>query len=87
MNRKKLFVSNNLTIIKIQFHNFSNSIDLEIFEMHNLYMVWFYALRFVTCNFSLDAFSLLYSKLLLAKISLFVFGFSFAESHWQFTSI
>ena len=36
------------------------------------------ALRFVTRKVSVDAFSLLYSKLLIAKLSLFVFG---AESH------
>ena len=52
--------------------------------MHNLYIMWNYALRFATCKVSVDAFSLLYSKLFLAKMSLFVFG---AESHWQFVSI
>ena len=52
--------------------------------MHNLYILWLYALRFVTYKGSVDAFSLLYSKLLLAKLSLFVFG---AEWHWQFISI
>ena len=36
--------------------------------------MWLYALRFVTCNVSVDAFSLLYSKLLIAKLSLFVCG-------------
>ena len=30
--------------------------------------------------------SVFYSKLLLAKLSLFVFGASFAKSHWQFIS-
>ena len=50
--------------------------------------MWFYALRFVTCKVSVDAFSLLYSKLLLAKLSLFVFGgATFADLHWQFISI
>ena len=52
--------------------------------MHNLYIMWLYALQFVTCKASVDAFSLFNSKLLIAKLSLFVFG---AESHWQFVSI
>ena len=39
--------------------------------MHNLCIMWIYALRFVTCKVTVDAFSLLYSKLLLAKLSLF----------------
>ena len=30
---------------------------------------------------------MLYSKLLLAKLSLLVFGATFAEWHWQFISI
>ena len=42
-----------------------------------------YALQFVACKVSVDGFSLLYSKLLHAKLSLFVFGANFAESHWQ----
>ena len=55
--------------------------------MHNLYIMWLYALRFVTCKVSVDALSLLYFKLLLAKLCLFVFGAYFAERHWQFISI
>ena len=43
--------------------------------------MWLYALRFVTFKVSIDAFSLLYSKLILAKLSLFVFGATFADSH------
>ena len=35
----------------------------------------------------MDAFSLLYSELLLAKLSLFVFGATFAASPWQFIAI
>ena len=50
--------------------------------MHYLYIMWLYALQFVTCKVSVDAFSLLYSKL-----SLFVFGTTVAESYWQFISI
>ena len=46
-----------------------------------------YALRFVISKLSVDAFSLLYSKLLHAKLSLFVFGAHFAESLWQVISI
>ena len=52
--------------------------------MHNLFIMWLYALRFVACKFSVDGFSLSYSKLLIAKLSLFVFD---AESHWQFVGI
>ena len=49
--------------------------------MHNLFIMGLYALRFVTCKVGVDAFSWLYSKLIIAKFSLFVFG---AESHWHF---
>ena len=42
---------------------------------------------FVTCKVGVDAFSLLYSKLLLVKLSLFVFGATFAEWRWQFINI
>ena len=35
--------------------------------MHNIYIRWFYALRFVACKISVDAFRLLGSKLLLAN--------------------
>ena len=52
--------------------------------MLNLEIMWLYALRFVTCKVSVDAFSLYCFKLLFAKLSLFVFG---AELHWQFDSI
>ena len=45
--------------------------------MHNV------ALRFVTCNISVDALSLLYSK----NLCLFVFVAIFAEWNWQFISI
>ena len=57
--------------------------------MQNLKNIWLYVLRFVTCikQVSVDAFSLLYSKLLLAELSQFVFGSTFVESHWQFFSI
>ena len=51
--------------------------------MNNLYIMWLHALRFVTCS-GVDAFSLLYSKLLLAKLCSFVFRATFAEWHWQF---
>ena len=46
-------------------------------KMHNI--IRFCALQFATCKVSVDAFSLLYYKLLLAKLSLFVFGATFAE--------
>ena len=47
----------------------------------------FYAFQFVTCKVSVDAFSLLYPKLLLAKLCLFEFGATFAELYWQFISM
>ena len=47
--------------------------------MHNLYIIWRYDFRFVACKVSVDVFSLLYSKLLLAKLCLFVFDATFAE--------
>ena len=34
----------------------------------------------------MHAFSLLYSKLLLAKLNIFVFGAPFAASHWEFVA-
>ena len=49
--------------------------------------MWLNALRFVTCKVIVDAFSLLYSKLLLTKLSLFGFCAIFADSHGQFISI
>ena len=87
MNRKKLIVSNNLTNKKFDFRNFLTQYLPQFFEMHNLDIMWLYALRFDTRKFSVDAFSLLYYKLLLAKLCLFVFGATFAEWHWQFISI
>ena len=55
--------------------------------MHVLYIMWFFALRFVRCKVSVDAFSLLYSKLLRAELSLFVVTVNFAESLSQVVSI
>ena len=52
--------------------------------MHNLYIMWLYVLRFDTCKVSVDAFSLCYSKLILAELCLFVFGANFVEPHRQF---
>ena len=49
--------------------------------------MWLFALRFVTCKVRVVASVCLYSKLLLAKLCLFVFGAIFAEKHWQFISI
>ena len=66
--------------MKLDFRNLTQYIS-QFFEM------WLYALRFNTCKVSVDAFSLLYSKLLHAKLSLFVFGATFAEWHWQVISI
>ena len=39
-----------LTIIKSPFQKFSNSNYLEIFEMHNLYIMRLYDLQFITCK-------------------------------------
>ena len=44
--------------------------------MHNLYIMWLYALRFVTCKVSVDAFSFLYFY---TNLNLFVFGATFGE--------
>ena len=66
--------------MKTRFQNFFIQYVSKFFEIHNLYIMWLYALQFVTCKVSVDAFSLLYSKLLIAKLSLFVFV---AESHSQ----
>ena len=56
---------------------------MQFFEMHNLYIMWLYALRIAASKVSVDAFVLLYSKLLHAKLSLFVFDALFAELHWH----
>ena len=52
-----------------------------------LYIMRLNALRFVTCKVSVDAFSFLYSQLLLAKLSLLVFGATLAEKQWQYISL
>ena len=49
--------------------------------------MWFYVFRFFSCKVSVNAFSFLYSKLLRARLRLFVFSATFAEWHWQFISI
>ena len=66
---------------------FQITLYLAVFEMHNLYIMWLYVLRFVINKVSMDAFNVLHSKFLLAKLSLFVFGATFAESIWQLISI
>ena len=48
--------------------------------MHNLYIMRLCSFQFISCKISVDAFSLIYSKLLLAKLCLFVFGDTFAAS-------
>ena len=40
--------------------------------MHNLYTMWLYALRFVTCKICADAFNLLFS-LITCKIDFFLY--------------
>ena len=61
--------------------NFLTKYNIQLFEMHNLNMMLLYALQFVTCKVCVDAFRLLYSKLSLEILSLFIFGASFAEWH------
>ena len=84
MNRKKLFVSNNSKNWISEIFQFD--ISRNIFEMFNLYII--YAFQFITCEVSVDAFSLLYSKLLhlLSLFCLFVLSDCFGASHWQFIS-
>ena len=60
-------------------HNISKILYLLIF--------WLYVFNFFKCKFNVEAFSLLYSKLLYAKLCLFVFDATFAASRWQFVSI
>ena len=60
---------NNLTLKQLISEVF---ISCSFLKMHNLYIIWLYALQFVTSKVSVDAFSLLYSKLLHAKLSVFV---------------
>ena len=69
MNRKKI-VSNN---------NNENSIILSQYNSIYFLKCIIYSLQFVTCESSVDAFSLLYSESLLVKLSLFLFGATFAE--------
>ena len=84
MNRKKLFVSNNSAIIKFHFRKCFNQFVWHFFEVHNLIIIWLYAFQLITCKVSADAFSLVYSKLLPAKLSRFISGATFAAYHWQF---
>ena len=58
----------------------------KFFEMDNLYIIWFYAFRFVSWKFRVDAFSLLYSNLCIVKLCLYVIGANFAALHWQLIS-
>ena len=81
MNRKMLFVSSNITIIKTRFQKFSNSLYPAIFKMHDLYIIWLGVFQFITCKVGVDAFSWLYSKLLLAMFCIFVIGAFFVASH------
>ena len=47
-------------------------------------LLWLYASQFVICKVGVDAFSLLYSNILIAKLSLVILG---AKLYWQFVSI
>ena len=44
----------------------------NFFEMHKLHIIWLFAFKFITCKFSVDACSLLNSKLLHSKLCLFL---------------
>ena len=66
--------------------NFLTQFILQFVEKYSFYIMWLYALGFVTCKVSVDV-SLFHSKLLHAKLSLFVFGSIFAELDWQLISI
>ena len=55
--------------------------------MPNLYIMWLCALPFVPSKVSVDAFILLYYKLLLAKLIQFVFGAKFADWYCRLISI
>ena len=55
--------------------------------LHNLYIICINAFQFFTCKVRVGAFNLLYTKLLLAKLCLFVFGATFVASHRQFISM
>ena len=66
MNRRKLFVANNITIMKSRYQNFSNSIYLAIYlEMDDLYIMCL-----MICDFFLHS-----------KFYLFVFDATFAASN------
>ena len=52
MNRKNLFVSNNIKMKKKVIRNFLTQYISQFFEMHSLYIMWLCALRFVTCKVS-----------------------------------
>ena len=83
MNRKKIICFKNINNEKLDFRKFLIQYVSQFFDMRNLNIMWLYAVRFVTCKVSVDAFRL-YSNLFLAKLSLFEFGVTFAEWHWQF---
>ena len=79
---------NNITIIKTRFQQFSEKLKISrIFFKCLLYTVWLYSLQFITCKIGVNAFILLYSKGLFAKLCLFVFVAIFAASHCQFDRI
>ena len=77
MNQKKLFVSNSIKNNKILISEVVKPTMSRVFSSNFLHakLVW------------VDAFSLLYSKLLHAKLCLFVFGITFAASHSHFISL
>ena len=78
---KKVICFNPQQSWKLNFKKFLSQFILHFVEMHNFYIMWLYALRFVTYKISVDAFSVLLSKLLIAKLSLFAFGATFVEWH------
>ena len=84
---KSKYVCHSLISLIVNFHdNWSNvntNFTYEILQVGRgrKRAMWLYAVPFVSCKFNVDAFSLLYSKLLRAKLCVFVFGANFAASH------
>ena len=65
---------------------FKNHFNIVKISIYNIYVMLLYVLQFITRKVSMDAFSLVYSKLLLAELRLFVFDAT-ASWHWQFILI
>ena len=73
----------NLAITKTRFQKFSSNFLKCIILTQNGFILC----RLLQGKVSVDAFSLLYAKMILAKFCLLVFDATFAELFWQFISI